>query len=477
MPKEQGRKLVAQNKKARHDYHVEDTYEAGLVLMGTEVKSLRAGRASLVDGFVDIDGHEAWLHGVHIPEYTQGTWTNHAARRKRKLLLNRAEIDKIERKVNEKGLHDRPAVAVLQGRPGQGRDRAGQGQEVLGQAARARRAPGQPREGAGARSPAQGHGLTRWTDEVAQVRAFWQGLGLPGLFDVHVHFLPENVQRRSTRSSTTPARRSAASGRSATAAATRSGSSSCARFGVRRFSALPYAHRPGIAAYLNDWARWLRRAVPECLWSATFYPEPEAPAYVDKLVAAGVEVFKVHVQVGEFHLDDPPLDAVWGLARGRRHAGRGPRRLRPGRQRRSPVRTRCARVLERFPRLTAVVAHMGAPEYAEFLALAERLRERLPGHDHGLHRLLRRARRRTPPSCAPGWWTCRTEGAARQRLPDHPVPLRRTSSRASSGSGWGTTGCARSAGRTARVSSPDGTFAGDLRPCPAGGIAGGRLET
>ena len=104
MPKEQGRKLIAQNKKARHDYHIEDTYEAGLVLMGTEVKSLRAGRASLVDGFVDIDDHEAWLHGVHIPEYSQGTWTNHAARRKRKLLLNRAEIDKIERRVNEKGL-------------------------------------------------------------------------------------------------------------------------------------------------------------------------------------------------------------------------------------------------------------------------------------------------------------------------------------------------------------------------------------
>jgi SsrA-binding protein len=104
MPKEQGRKLVAQNKKARHDYLIEDTYEAGLVLMGTEVKSLRLGRASLVDGFVDIDRGEAWLHGVHIPEYAQGTWTNHSARRKRKLLLNRVEIDKIERRVNEKGL-------------------------------------------------------------------------------------------------------------------------------------------------------------------------------------------------------------------------------------------------------------------------------------------------------------------------------------------------------------------------------------
>jgi SsrA-binding protein len=104
MGKETGRKLIAQNKKARHDYLIEDTFEAGMVLMGTEVKSLRQGRASLVDGFVDIDGHEAWLHGVHIPEYTQGTWTNHSARRKRKLLLNRVEIDKIERRVNEKGL-------------------------------------------------------------------------------------------------------------------------------------------------------------------------------------------------------------------------------------------------------------------------------------------------------------------------------------------------------------------------------------
>lgn len=97
------RKIVASNKKARHDYYIEDTFEAGLVLMGTEVKSLRLGRASLVDGFVDFDGGEAWLHNVHIPEYAQGTWTNHTARRKRKLLLNRAEIDKIERKVSEKG--------------------------------------------------------------------------------------------------------------------------------------------------------------------------------------------------------------------------------------------------------------------------------------------------------------------------------------------------------------------------------------
>jgi len=117
MAKEQGRKVVAQNRKARHDFAIEDTFEAGLVLQGTEVKSLREGRASLVDGFVDIDRGEAWLHGVHIPEYTQGTWTNHAARRKRKLLLNREEIDKIERRVNERGLTVIPlALYFLNGR-------------------------------------------------------------------------------------------------------------------------------------------------------------------------------------------------------------------------------------------------------------------------------------------------------------------------------------------------------------------------
>src|SRR3954462_14465197 len=103
MAKETGRKIIAQNKKARHDYLILDTYEAGLVLTGTEVKSLRLGRASFVDGFGQLDGGEAWLHNVHIPEYTQGTWTNHSARRKRKMLLHRAEIDKLVQKSQETG--------------------------------------------------------------------------------------------------------------------------------------------------------------------------------------------------------------------------------------------------------------------------------------------------------------------------------------------------------------------------------------
>ncbi|WP_119728742.1 MULTISPECIES: SsrA-binding protein SmpB [Thermomonospora] len=104
MPREQGRKLVAQNKRARYDYHIEDTWEAGLVLTGTEVKSLRAGRASLVDGYARVKDGEVWLEGVHIPEYLQGTWTNHAPRRPRKLLLHKREIGRIIAKTKEPGL-------------------------------------------------------------------------------------------------------------------------------------------------------------------------------------------------------------------------------------------------------------------------------------------------------------------------------------------------------------------------------------
>ena len=104
MPREVGRKVIASNRKARHDYHIDDVYEAGIVLMGTEVKALRAGRASLADAFASVSGEgEIWLERAHIPEYSQGTWTNHAPRRKRKLLLHRDEIDRLESKTREKG--------------------------------------------------------------------------------------------------------------------------------------------------------------------------------------------------------------------------------------------------------------------------------------------------------------------------------------------------------------------------------------
>jgi len=101
--KDGGRRLIAQNKRARHDYHLLDVYECGIALTGTEVKSLRQGRASLADGFAQLENGEVWLHNVHIPEYAQGTWTNHAARRKRKLLLHRFEIDKLIGKTQETG--------------------------------------------------------------------------------------------------------------------------------------------------------------------------------------------------------------------------------------------------------------------------------------------------------------------------------------------------------------------------------------
>jgi predicted TIM-barrel fold metal-dependent hydrolase len=141
-------------------------------------------------------------------------------------------------------------------------------------------------------------------------------------------------------------------------------------FGVRRFSALPYAHRPGIASYLNDWARDFAADLPECLWSATFYPEPDAKSYVGDLLEAGVEVFKLHTQVGEFRLDDPLLDDAFGLIEDAGtptviHVGSGP----VGNEFTGPEHLE--RLLNRHPRLPVVIAHMGAPEYAEFLALAE----------------------------------------------------------------------------------------------------------
>lgn len=104
MPREKGRKVIASNRRARHDYAILDTYEAGIALTGTEVKSLRAGRASLVDAFAQEKDGEIYLYGMHIPEYAQGTWTNHEPRRPRKLLMHRLEIVRLIGKLRESGL-------------------------------------------------------------------------------------------------------------------------------------------------------------------------------------------------------------------------------------------------------------------------------------------------------------------------------------------------------------------------------------
>ena len=206
--------------------------------------------------------------------------------------------------------------------------------------------------------------------DAAAVRSFWEGLGLPGLFDVHVHFLPPNIQRAVW------AVFDAAGPKIGREWPIRYRESHEERvailrdFGVRRFSTLPYAHKPGVATYLNDWSREFAAGVPEVVSSATFYPEPEAGGYVAAEVHAG-EIFKIHLQVGEFHLDDPLLDPVWGVLSDAGtpvvvHAGSGP----VGNDFTGPGSMR--RLLSRFPRLSLVVAHMGAPECAEFLALAER---------------------------------------------------------------------------------------------------------
>ncbi|GAA4612991.1 SsrA-binding protein SmpB [Saccharopolyspora hordei] len=104
MVKERGHKVIAQNRRARHDWAVLDTYEAGIALTGTEVKSLRQGKAQLADGFATVDDGEVWLRNVHIPEYTEGTWTNHEPRRSRKLLLHKREILRLVGKLKESGL-------------------------------------------------------------------------------------------------------------------------------------------------------------------------------------------------------------------------------------------------------------------------------------------------------------------------------------------------------------------------------------
>ena len=104
MVKEVGRKLIAQNKSARHDYFIDEVFEAGMVLTGTEVKSLRAGRASLVDGFAMITDGELWLSGIHIPEYNEGSWTNHTPRRDRKLLMHKREIMKLTGTLKQGGV-------------------------------------------------------------------------------------------------------------------------------------------------------------------------------------------------------------------------------------------------------------------------------------------------------------------------------------------------------------------------------------
>ncbi|MGW3988555.1 amidohydrolase family protein [Streptomyces sp. NPDC004830] len=212
-------------------------------------------------------------------------------------------------------------------------------------------------------------------EEAREVRAFWERLGLPGLVDVHTHFMPERVLRKvwDYFAANGPlvgglewpiTYRHEEAERTALLRA----------FGVRAFTAMLYPHKPGMARWLNGWAAEFARRTPDCLHTATLYPDPDVERYVREAVEAGARVFKAHVQVGAYDPADERLERAWGLLAEARipvvmHCGSGPapgKHTGPG-----PV----ARVLARHPRLRLVVAHMGMPEYEDFLGLAERHEE------------------------------------------------------------------------------------------------------
>ncbi len=205
----------------------------------------------------------------------------------------------------------------------------------------------------------------------ADVPRYWRELGLPGLVDLHVHFLPERVQAKVWRYFADAESHYGAAWPVTYALPEEERLAVLGRLGVRAFPTLPYPHRPGMAAWLNDWsldfARHRRQVVP----SATFYPEPEAPSYVAEALADGARIFKVHVQVGGFDPRDPLLDPVWTRLEETGtpvviHCGSGP--LAGEHTGPEPM----AGLLERHPQLQLVIAHLGMPEYREFLDLAER---------------------------------------------------------------------------------------------------------
>ena len=203
----------------------------------------------------------------------------------------------------------------------------------------------------------------------ADVPGFWRALGLPGLADVHVHFMPDRVMRKvwaffdDARNYGRPwpvtyryddAKRLAI----------------LRELGVRAFPALVYPHKPGMAKWLNGWALDFAAGTPGSVPTATYYPEPDAVAYVGEALDAGARIFKAHVQVGAYDPRDPLLDGVWGLLADAgvpvvTHCGSGPR---SGEFTGPRI---IGEVLARHPRLTMIIAHLGMPEYAEHIALAE----------------------------------------------------------------------------------------------------------
>jgi hypothetical protein len=207
--------------------------------------------------------------------------------------------------------------------------------------------------------------------EAGRVTAFWRDLGLPGLVDVHTHFMPPNVLAKVWAFFEDGRADVGAPWPIAYPLPEEERVAVLRAFGVRTFSALLYPHKPGMAAWLNSWAAGFAARTPDALHSATFFPEPGAGAYVTEAIGAGARLFKAHLQVGGYDPRDELLDPVWGLLAEAGvpvivHCGSGPTpgtHTGPG-----PI----SGVLARHPRLTAIIAHLGAPEYGDFLELAER---------------------------------------------------------------------------------------------------------
>jgi predicted TIM-barrel fold metal-dependent hydrolase len=208
-------------------------------------------------------------------------------------------------------------------------------------------------------------------DETSQVIAFWTRLGLPGLVDVHTHFMPDPVLAKVW------AYFDRVGGATGTAWPIEYRAGEDERldrlrgFGVRTFTSMVYPHKPGMAEWLNTWAADFAARAPDCLRTATFFPEPGAGTYVAKAIDDGTRIFKAHLQVGAYDPADPELAPVWGALQDSgtpivAHCGSGPypgEFTGPG-----PI----SKVLTAFPRLRLIVAHMGLPEYADFLDLADR---------------------------------------------------------------------------------------------------------
>ncbi|KAA0023708.1 amidohydrolase family protein [Antrihabitans cavernicola] len=207
-------------------------------------------------------------------------------------------------------------------------------------------------------------------DEDAWVTEFWTKLGLPGLIDVHTHFMPDRVMHKVWEYFDSAGPLTGREWPIEYRADEQTRLDTLRGFGVRAFTSLVYPHKADMAAWLNEWTADFAERTPDCLHTGTFFPEPHAASYVEYAIERGTKVFKSHVQVGDYHPNDPLLHPVWKLLEDSAiptviHCGSAPA---PGAFT-GPEAMRD--VLERHPRLNLIVAHMGMPDYSSFLDLVE----------------------------------------------------------------------------------------------------------